>query len=93
MKPEARVLAILATTLVLTFCCITMLGQAVNATLLGTVTDSSGAVVVGAQVKIREMRTGLERKGVTNPSGNYEFVDLPPGLFAQALVASAHRLG
>jgi hypothetical protein len=27
------------------------------------------------------MRTGLERVGATNASGNYEFVDLPPGQY------------
>src|SRR5262244_2623022 len=52
MKREGRALAILATALVLLFVSSTMLGQAVNATLLGTVTDSSGAVVSGAKVKV-----------------------------------------
>jgi hypothetical protein len=54
MKPGARALAILAAALVLTFVSSTMLGQAVNATLLGTVTDSSGAVVIGAKVRVTE---------------------------------------
>jgi hypothetical protein len=85
MRPEARVLTILTTALVLTFVSSTVLGQAVNATLLGTVTDSSGAVVIGAKVKVTEMRTGLERAGVTNASGNYEFVDLPPGQYEVAV--------
>jgi hypothetical protein len=59
----------------------TMLGQAVNATLLGTVTDSTGAVVPGAKVSLTEMRTGMDRTTATNSSGNYEFVDLPPGQY------------
>jgi hypothetical protein len=79
MKPEGRALAILATALVLVFVSGTMLGQAVNATLLGTVTDSTGAVVAGATVRITEMKTGVGRTAATNSSGNYEFVDLPPG--------------
>src|SRR5215471_14000116 len=81
MRPEGRALAILATVLVVMFVSGTMLGQAVNATLLGTVTDSSGAVVSGARVKVTEMRTGLERFSTTNSSGNYQFVDLPPGQY------------
>src|SRR5215472_9209367 len=81
MRPEGRALAILATVLVLMFLSSAMLGQAVNATLLGTVTDSSGAVVSGAKVKVTEMRTGLERVSTTNSSGNYQFVDLPPGQY------------
>jgi hypothetical protein len=78
---KARALAILAAVLVLTFISSAMLGQAVNATLLGTVTDSTGAVVAGAKVKVTEMRTGLERASTTNSSGNYQFVDLPPGQY------------
>src|SRR5215469_15243347 len=81
MKPEGRALAILATVLVLMFVSSAVLGQAVNATLLGTVTDSSGAVVSGAKVRVTEMRTGLERVSTTNSSGNYQFVDLPPGQY------------
>jgi len=60
-------------------------GQAVNATLLGTVTDVSGAVVAGAKVTITEMKTGVGRKSTTNDSGNYEFSDLPPGQYQVAV--------
>ena len=54
-------------------------GQAVNATLLGTVTDSTGAVVGNAKVTIAEQNTGVSHSGQTNESGNYTFPDLPPG--------------
>src|SRR4051812_4937930 len=55
--------------------------QAVNATLLGTVTDSSGGTVAGAQVTIVEMNTGVTRSASTNDSGNYEFPNLLPGVY------------
>src|SRR5260370_37233029 len=55
------------------------MGQAVNATLLGTVTDTTGAVVAGAKVSAKEMKKGISRSATTNDSGNYEFADLPPG--------------
>src|SRR6266705_2471934 len=61
------------------------LGQAVNATLLGTVTDASGAVVAGARVTTTEMKTGVVRSITTNDSGNYAFADLPPGQYAVAV--------
>src|SRR5215472_2231967 len=73
MKPEGGMLSVLATALVLMFVSSIMVGQAVNATLLGTVTDSTGAVVAGAKVSITEMKTGLVRASVTNSSGNYDF--------------------
>src|SRR6476646_4175990 len=57
------------------------MGQAVNATLLGTVTDSSGAAVASAKVTITETNTGISRTSQTNESGNYVFPDLPPGTY------------
>ena len=62
-----------------------VVGQAVNATLLGTVTDSSSAVVAGAKVTITEMNTGVKREAATNDSGNYEFPNLPPGRYEVAV--------
>src|SRR5882724_906608 len=56
-------------------------GQAVNATLLGTVTDSSGAAVSNAKVTITETNTGISRTSQTNESGNYISPDLPPGTY------------
>ena len=59
-------------------------GQAVNATLLGTVTDESGAVVAGAKITITEMKTGVVHTVDTNESGNYEVPDLAPGQYEVA---------
>ena len=58
-----------------------VMGQAVNATLLGTVTDSSGAAVANVKVTITETNTGISRASQTNDSGNYVFPDLPPGTY------------
>src|ERR1700721_2288601 len=41
-------------------------GQAVNATLLGSVTDSSGAAVASVKVTITETNTGITRTSPTN---------------------------
>jgi len=56
--------------------------QAVNGTMLGTVTDASGAVVVNAKVTITETNTGISHSAMSNESGNYSFGDLPPGRYA-----------
>ena len=56
-------------------------GQAVNATLLGAVTDSSGAPVSNAKITITETNTGISRTSQTNESGNYVVPDLPPGTY------------
>ena len=56
-------------------------GQAVNATLLGTVTDTTGAAVSGAKVTVQEVNTSLMRTAVSNDSGNYTFPTLTPGMY------------
>src|SRR5271166_7055970 len=60
----------------------TAYSQAVNGTLLGNVTDSSGAIVPNAKVTITQTNTGVIHSAVTNESGNYSFGDLPPGKYA-----------
>ena len=71
----------LAALCVLLFSSPAALGQAVNATLLGTVTDSSAGAVANVKVTITETNTGISRTSQTNESGNYVFPDLPPGTY------------
>ena len=66
-------------------------GQAVNATLLGTVTDSSGAAIASAKITIREVNTGVPHSGQTNESGNYTFPALPPGRYSVAVEAPGFK--
>ena len=51
----------------------------VNASVRGTVADSTGAVVVGATVSLLNTTTGLSRKATTGPDGTYEFLEVPVG--------------
>ena len=55
--------------------------QAVTGTLLGNVTDSSGAGVPGATVTALETQTNTSRTAVTNESGNYIFSSLQNGTY------------
>jgi hypothetical protein len=61
-----------------------VMGQAVNATLLGTVADTSGGVVAGAKITITELKTGVVHSVTTNDSGNYEVPNLAPGQYQVA---------
>jgi outer membrane receptor protein involved in Fe transport len=54
-------------------------GQGANATLLGTVTDVSGAVVPGATVQVSNIATGIGQTVRTDTQGRYTVVDLIPG--------------
>src|SRR5258706_3591584 len=55
--------------------------QAVNGTIVGTVTDASGAAVVGAKVTLTEINTKIVHTGPSNESGAYGFPELPPGTY------------
>jgi hypothetical protein len=48
-------------------------------TILGTVTDATGALVPGARVVLRNASTGLERDAETDANANYEFLAVPVG--------------
>ncbi|MDQ1473434.1 MAG: hypothetical protein QOJ99_4914, partial [Bryobacterales bacterium] len=66
-------------------------GQAVNATLLGTVADSSGAVIANAKVTITETSTNSVRSAQTNDSGNFTFPDITPGTYSVAGEAAGFK--
>jgi hypothetical protein len=56
-------------------------GQAVNANLLGTVTDATDAAVPQATVTITEIATGISKTAQTNSSGNFDFEAIQPGTY------------
>jgi outer membrane receptor protein involved in Fe transport len=53
-----------------------------TASIKGTVTDQTGAAVVGAKVTIKNTALGIERTAQTNSSGDYEVPALPPGSYS-----------
>jgi carboxypeptidase family protein len=52
-----------------------------TATVQGTVTDQSGAVVSKAKVVVRNQATGIERTAQTDTDGNYQVAALPVGVY------------
>jgi hypothetical protein len=59
-----------------------LVGQTFRGTILGSVTDPSGAVVAGATVKIHNLATGLERTTTTSADGSYAVPELPIGTYS-----------
>ena len=56
--------------------------QSASATLSGTVTDSSGAVIPNAMVTVVSTAEHFQRQEQTNGSGLYVFTLLPPGQYS-----------
>jgi len=75
----------------LALCCLTLalfigganvaMAQEVTATVSGTVTDQSGAAVVGAVVTAKSVERGTTYTGQTNDSGIYRIPTLPIGKY------------
>jgi len=56
-------------------------GQAVLATLAGTVLDSTGAVIPGAAATLSNPEKAFSREFTTDVGGRYTFTQVPPGTY------------
>ena len=91
LRKHSPSLSTAALALVVLMLCPRAWGQAVTATLLGTVTDNTGAAVPGANVQILEKATGIPHTGTANESGNYTFPDLSPGGYSVSADAKGFK--
>src|SRR5947207_2474907 len=71
----------IALTILLVALAIPSFAQRITACIRGTVTDSTGAVVPGATVTVKNENTGFSRSTVTNGVGSYSFGELPTGTY------------
>src|SRR6266850_1989012 len=55
--------------------------QSTNATLGGTVSDATRALIPGVTVTATNTQTGIINTAVTNESGTYQFASLQPGTY------------
>ena len=55
--------------------------QTSNGTIIGTVYDSSGSVITGANVTATSIQTGAVRTTTTNSQGNYRIESILPGTY------------
>src|SRR5450759_3200936 len=68
-----------------------LVGQTFRGTVLGSVTDPSGAVVAGATVKVRNLATGLERTTATSADGSYSVPELPIGSYSVTVTQAGFK--
>ncbi len=91
MKTKLRyIAAFFAITLALVWC-IPSVGQVVKGSISGSVTDPQGAVVSGAQVKAKNVETGVTFTTTTDSAGIYRLNLLPVGTYAVEVTAQGFK--
>ena len=70
------------------------MAQTTTGSIVGLVTDSTGAAVPGASVTVTSVDTGIATKTITNISGNYVVTPLPVGhLFGHGRSEGLQEIG
>jgi len=80
-----------ACTLLLGFVLLPCTFAQVNATVGGTVTDASGAVIASVAVSAKNNSTGIVTNTSTNATGAYDFSSLQPGTYTLTATISGFR--
>ena len=65
--------------------------QSFYGSIVGTVNDSSNSSIAQASVHLINTATGDRRTGQTDASGNYQFVNLPPGQYRVEIEKAGFR--
>ena len=65
--------------------------QSTTSAISGTVTDSTGAIVVGASIEVVNTATGIAYHSTTDSSGSYRVTQLPPGTYTMAVSNSGFQ--
>ncbi|HLV00205.1 MAG TPA: TonB-dependent receptor [Acidobacteriota bacterium] len=76
-----RVSLVIALVLFLAFVSVELTAQESRATIFGTITDQTGAVIPGVEVTVLNIRTNVGSTTTTNDSGYYEVPYLIPGRY------------
>jgi hypothetical protein len=83
--------ASIAVAFALLFSSLAIAQQTITATLSGTVSDNSGAVVSGARITLTAVERGLTRTFTTNDTGEYVFSLLPPATYSMQVEVNGFK--
>ncbi len=70
---------------------VSLSAQTFRGTILGTVTDPTGAVVAGAKVTVKNTGTGLVRTTETSADGSYSVPELPIGTYTVTITQAGFQ--
>src|SRR5512140_3862646 len=73
--------ALIGAVLVLVLSAAPVIAQTGTTAIYGQVSDSAGALIVGAQVTLENAGTKATRTAATDSTGEYRFSSLPPGTY------------
>lgn len=65
--------------------------QVLYGSIVGTVTDQTGAVVPGAQIALTGKETGLTREATSDSAGRYSIVNILPGVYNVKFTAQGFK--
>ena len=75
----------------LVVCALPSIAQVDTGTILGTVTDSTGAIVSNARVTIVNLSTSAPQTASTTEDGRYVFTPLPIGTYSVTVEAGGFK--
>jgi hypothetical protein len=73
------------------FSCPSLFAQLSSASVTGLIQDQSGAAVAGATVSLKNIDTAVTRQTVSNGSGSYTLLDVPPGRYTLEIGAQGFQ--
>jgi outer membrane receptor protein involved in Fe transport len=91
MNAKLRYLAVFVTCVFVLVSSVPSLGQVIKGSISGSVVDPQGAVVAGAQVKARNIETGVVLATTSDSSGNFRFNLIPVGTYTVDVSASGFK--
>src|SRR5260370_17580594 len=70
---------------------LSLFAQAPTGEITGTITDQSGAAIVGSTITLTNNATGAQRTVLSNDSGNFDIPALPPGSYSIRVESKGFR--
>ena len=91
MNAKLRYIALFSALTLVLVCCIPLVGQVVKGSISGSVIDPQGAVVSGAQVKAKNLETGVVSSTTTDNAGLYRLNLLSVGTYTVEITAQGFK--
>ena len=79
--PRVQTLFVAVLALIVCFCASAVAQVGAVGQIRGEVRDQTGAVIAGAEVRARNLDTGVVRTGISNDSGYFVFSGVDPGVY------------